>query len=171
MMRKRLWVGFLGLVAIEFTAGLVWVLFLEEPPHGFNTEAIENAILQGTMSERERITGVPILNELCDHGSEDRPDLVRAAIAAGADVNRMHDNHTPLLVCVDTRFVESVKALLAHGADPSIKRPDGISVFDLADRYGRNSKRGIQIADVLEPYRSKADVKESDKGKGSRPLH
>jgi len=167
MMRKHLWVGFFGLVAIGFTAGLVWVLFLEEPPYGFSTPAIENAIVQGTMSERERITGVPILNELCDHGSEDRPDLVRAAIAAGADVNRMHDNHTPLLVCVDTARVESLKALLLMGADPTIKRPDGVSAFDLLDRKAVRSEARARMSKVLDPYRPKTGAEENESGVGS----
>jgi cell wall assembly regulator SMI1 len=69
------------------------------------------------------------------HGS---PKIIRMLVEAGADVNEVCRRGTALDLAVDDKRVDNVEALLAAGADPTLKLPEGrrtyagISALDLA---------------------------------------
>ncbi|MBK8283462.1 MAG: hypothetical protein IPK97_00520 [Ahniella sp.] len=138
----------LGLLALLLTG-------CQEPMHsGFKTEAIEDAIRQGLIRERELKVGAPILHELCDVGCEDRPDLILAAIHSGADVNKVHDRHTALLICVETAKLDSTRVLVEFGADTSAPTPTGKNAFAIASTF--SEKRAQEFIAVLKTAKSQS---------------
>lgn len=70
----------------------------------------------------------------------DHIEAARYLISKGANLNaRNIDGRTPLYVAVSAKKVnpEIVKLLLEHRANPNIKDNRGVSVTELAKRYGR----------------------------------
>jgi hypothetical protein len=64
-----------------------------------------------------------------------RPDIVRALVRGGADVDaRDSDGLTPLMrAVIDGRAAErTIRLLVALGADPSAEHPSGLTALDLA---------------------------------------
>ena len=68
----------------------------------------------------------------------DQPEMVKALIAAGAEVNvkikndEKHDDETALRIAVENNAVAAAKALIEGGADVNIKYKNGKTVHDLA---------------------------------------
>jgi ankyrin repeat protein len=77
-----------------------------------------------------------------------RSDVIPVLVRAGVPINATDDNgFTPLMYAatVDVGDTETLKALLAAGADKRIKNDDGRTPLDQARRY-----RHAQIADALK---------------------
>ena len=78
------------------------------------------------------------------------PEIVKMLIEHGADVNTRfpYKNWTLLMFAVDNGFTESVKILLANGADAGAKDKDGKTALDLAKEKGRG-----KIVKLLESHK------------------
>jgi ankyrin repeat protein len=73
------------------------------------------------------------------------PDIARAVIAAGADVNATQsDGSTPLHTTAHNDAVELTQLLLDHGADPRKANGNGRTPLDIAREHGRTA-----VADLL----------------------
>jgi ankyrin repeat protein len=74
------------------------------------------------------------------------PELVKALLDAGADINVKNiQGMTPLMWAVASEYQnpEIIRMLLARGADPKIKSRDGQTALDLAKRLGASA--GIEL--------------------------
>lgn len=70
-------------------------------------------------------------NELLVAIMENDMEGVKAALAAGADVNYQgREGYFALLIAVEDNNLEIIELLLASGADKNLETPDGYGVFD-----------------------------------------
>jgi cell wall assembly regulator SMI1 len=111
-------------------------------PHG--TSALANAG-EGKTAAYEAVMGrllaagaKPDAEALVAAARHGTPKMIRMLIEAGADVNEVSRWGTALHLAVDNKRADNVEALLAAGADPTLKLPEdrrtyaGISPLDLA---------------------------------------
>lgn len=79
----------------------------------------------------------PLNAAVAGPNAETRTDCVRLLLEAGADVNnRQERGNTPLHTSAHLGDIESVEALLAHGADTGSRSDDGKSAADYAREGG-----------------------------------
>jgi ankyrin repeat protein len=82
----------------------------------------------------------PANQKLFDAVEADSAARVAKAIAGGATPNaRRSSGYTPLLVAVEGSYFNAFRALLEHGADPSVESPEGESPLQLAKQLKRKS--------------------------------
>jgi cell wall assembly regulator SMI1/ankyrin repeat protein len=111
--------------------------------HG--SSALSNAAGGGKTSAYERVVSrllkagaKPDAEALVAASRNGSPEVVRMLVEAGADVNEVSRWGTALHLAVDEKRVDTVEALLAAGADPTLTLPQdrrtypGISPLDLA---------------------------------------
>ncbi len=69
-------------------------------------------------------------------------------IGAGADLNEIDGNMTPLLWAILGGHLDAVKLLLQHGADPNVRpNPTDSPLWSAQDDFGM-----VVIADLLKAY-------------------
>jgi ankyrin repeat protein len=72
-------------------------------------------------------------------------DTVQFLVSQGADVNRMHKYYTPLMDAIFAKDIDSVRCLVAHGANVNaVTGDDNTPVLDLA--YHQPEIRRILVA-------------------------
>lgn len=93
-------------------------------------EAVKNLIARGADANESDFGGFTCLHEAALAGNT---KIVEFLIKKGADVNKQAleagDSETPLMDASENKHVETVKVLLAHGADPNITNVDGFSAL------------------------------------------
>jgi ankyrin repeat protein len=76
---------------------------------------------------------------------------MKAAFAAGADVNEMRDEMTPLLWAIFRGDIEAVRMLLEHGADPNVRpNAEDSPLWHAEEDFGL-----MEIAALLRSYGAK----------------
>ncbi|MAE63871.1 MAG: hypothetical protein CMJ18_06320 [Phycisphaeraceae bacterium] len=99
-------------------------------------EQLDSRILVAMLARLETLKdGSPLMAAIRYH----RPDNVRLILAKGCPVNQAPSGTTPLMMAMFGGGIEIVKLLLEHGADPSIKHPDGETARDLAVKHGHKA--------------------------------
>ena len=79
----------------------------------------------------QRVAPVHAASAVCDH------ELLTMLLDRGADANaRQQMDYTPLHTAASRGDVVMAKLLLDRGADPHVKGSDGMSVADIARKYG-----------------------------------
>ena len=92
-------------------------------------EVIELLVENGCDLEEPMPDGRTILEVACSNGVE----CVSTLIRLGVDVNQRNSlGETPLHRCAGSARTNVARALLAGGADRTLKTPDGLAAVDLA---------------------------------------
>ena len=80
----------------------------------------------------QRVAPIHAAAAVCDH------EMLRLLLARGANPNAtQQSDYTPLHTAASRGDIEMAKMLLEHGADAASRGSDGMSVADVARKYGR----------------------------------
>src|SRR5687768_14524327 len=111
-----------------------------------------NALIQAALvgdlelAERALASGLNVDAIEAEHGNtplmiaayNNKPNVVRFLIAAGADVNaRCHEMNTPLMKAAWGGSVESLEQLIEASADVNARETEGMTALMIAAFYGR----------------------------------
>ena len=96
------------------------------------TVIVDLIVSQSVDVDQPDSAGATALHECC---SSSLQHSIEVLIAAGADINKTHSRTglTPLQICCSLEFpcVETVRAVLNHGAYPNPKTSQGLSAMDM----------------------------------------
>lgn len=130
-------------------------------------EAVKNLIARGADANESDFGGFTCLHEAALAGNT---KIVEFLIKKGADVNKQAleagDSETPLMDASENKHVETVKVLLAHGADPNITNVDGFSA--LTKLYHLQTEED-NYDEVISLLSAAADEKQSLKAISQSP--
>lgn len=92
----------------------------------------QGADVNAAATNAQRVAPLHAAAAVCDR------ETLRALLARGADPNaRQQMDYAPLHGAASRGDIEAAQLLLAHGADPDARGSDGMSVADLARKYGQ----------------------------------
>lgn len=98
---------------------------------GGRTEVVKTLLAGGADPNFKEMGECPALHCAVYNGV-DGTEMAKALFKAGADINEIYEDRTPLMIAVTTDNNELVKFLLDAGADPNLKSSEGLTALTIA---------------------------------------